>query len=108
MSRIDDACQKAAELVAALVDYPECVEVGGGNQELHCLTRESRRELTRAEVSRGWSRRPYDAYDSDKLCLSCRSLWYAQMARQSIDRYRTLFCRGAERPEPEGEDADRN
>ncbi len=100
MSKIDEARQKAAELVALLVEYPECAEVASGDRELHCLTREAKRDLTRAELSRGWARRPYDAYDTDRLCLACRALWYAQMASQSVDRYRTLFCRGAE-PRPD-------
>lgn len=56
----------------------------------HCLKSEDSRPLTKEEKAQGLVRRPFCAYDAERLCLGCRAYFYAEMAAQTTERARAL------------------
>jgi hypothetical protein len=58
-----------------------CVQQGIGDA---CTMQEEERPLTRAEKAKGWARRPFYAYDHDRMCSACRAYWYLSMAELSL------------------------
>lgn len=60
--------------------YPCC------DSECSCIMKEEKRPLTKSEKSLGWSRRPFNAYVADNMCLSCSVYWYASMAANNMHR----------------------
>lgn len=77
-----ELAQKARELTNHLFRFPICTQVG--TQLASCLRREETRPLTSKEMSHGWSRRPFNAYDTDTLCGPCRCYWFAEMTAQTL------------------------
>jgi len=51
-----------------------------------CMCAEDDRELTAAEKRKGWSQRPFFAYDPDRMCPTCAAYWHAAMAGLALDR----------------------
>lgn len=49
-----------------------------------CLMIEEERPLTSQERAKGWARRPFYAYDDNKLCNGCCSYWHAERAAQVL------------------------
>jgi hypothetical protein len=50
-----------------------------------CVTTEELRPLTKEEKGRGWSRRPFYAYDHRRMCNGCAAYWFASMAALTVD-----------------------
>lgn len=55
-----------------------------GPTESSCIEEEGSRPLTKAEVNRGWCRRPFWAYDVDRMCNSCLAYFHAERAAQVL------------------------
>ena len=49
-----------------------------------CLQQEERRPLTKEEKSHGWERRPFFAYDSERMCAACAAYYHAERAAQLL------------------------
>lgn len=50
--------------------------------EVHsCIQAEEYRPLSNREVRNGWTRRPYDHYDPDRMCDECAACWHVNCAR---------------------------
>lgn len=58
-----------------------------------CLDREEKRPLTRAEKQLGWSRRSFDAYDPQQMCLACAAYWHAESAAQALHNLACIVTR---------------
>jgi hypothetical protein len=58
-----------------------------------CLQREEARPLTREEKRLGWARRPFSAYQPERLCGGCAAYWFAEMAAQQLHRLHCLDAR---------------
>ena len=91
---LKDAARQLANELFSTESVP-CSEMGHGKPS--CLTVEEDRPLTRAEKLQGWTRRPFSAYDPDRLCGGCRSYWYAEMAAQTLERYVAVNIRAEAR-----------
>lgn len=53
-------------------------------QKVRCMEREENRFLTALEKKRGWTRRPFNAYDPEQMCNGCRAYWFQEMAAQAL------------------------
>lgn len=60
------------------------------HRDVSCLRTEDERPLNYKERAMGWARRPFNAYDTDRLCLSCRAYWHLSMAVQDLQRLLAL------------------
>lgn len=49
-----------------------------------CLALEDIRPLTRQEKAQGWVRRPFWAYNPQKLCMGCQAYWHTERAAQQL------------------------
>lgn len=58
------------------------------SEEINCCTAEEVRPLTLSEHKKGWHCRPFNAYNPDKMCCSCRAFWFASMTANAIDDMR--------------------
>lgn len=68
-----------------------------------CVEAEGERTLTRVERGRGWSMRPFSAYDPERMCGSCRAYWFASMTVNAISDLRVSALRiEAEEPVAQG------
>lgn len=76
-------------LANALFNMP-CAHQGGNPKRERCMTLEEFRPLTRKERADGWDRRPFSAYDPERMCGECRAYWHAEMAAQTLDRMAAL------------------
>ena len=52
--------------------------------ERSCIMQEEDRPLTREEKRHDWTRRPFWAYDTDKMCRGCRIYFFAERAAQEL------------------------
>lgn len=55
-----------------------------------CILKEETRPLTKREEAMGWSRRPFDHYNPDRMCLACRVYWFVSMASNAAHRMEVL------------------
>lgn len=69
--------EKKCEELAQELNKGECRQHG---PETSCLRLEEERPLTREEREKGWSRRPYWAYDPQRMCRGCAACWHGNMA----------------------------
>jgi hypothetical protein len=79
----------------------ECCQPPGTS----CLMKEEERPLTRQEKYNGWARRPFWAYDTQKLCNACRAYWCVEMAAQDLHRLECLRARAEALAAREGGEA---
>lgn len=82
-SPLDALASRARQLANDLFggpDSPACKE-----KPQTCLQRERARKVP-CDHREGTVVRGFDAYDPDKLCLSCRAYWFAERAAQSLER----------------------
>lgn len=54
-----------------------------------CIQKEENRPLTKAEKAHGATRRGFSAYDHRRMCDSCASYWFAEMAAQTLHQ---MYC----------------
>ena len=85
MTKIEELGKIARDLASAL--YSNDGELGC-SQPTPCLITEVERPLTPAEKTEGFVRRPFYAYDTSRLCASCRAYWFAEMAAQQLHEMR--------------------
>lgn len=82
-----DLAVKTRNLSADLFNGPPC------NERPRCLQREEKRELTLAEQRKCWTKRPFDAYVPENMCLPCRAYWHAAMAADAIEKWNAVQTR---------------
>ncbi len=82
LEEMRDLSRKLASELFSTKDLP-CT------QTARCLQAEEGRKLTREEMKRGWTRRPFNAYDPEKMCNNCRAYWFAEMLAQSLH---DIYC----------------
>lgn len=78
---IHEQAKAARALAQDLFDGP-CNDVRGSNPSPPCMSREEARE----PFPTHHTRRGFDVFDAQNLCLSCRAYWYAEMAAQTLER----------------------
>lgn len=83
----EEIVKEVEALAAKLLKEPLCYE---DDAEGSCIHREEERAPTKAEAREGMVRRPFYAYDPDRLCLSCRAYWRVSLAAQDLRRLATL------------------
>jgi hypothetical protein len=81
LERLQKAARKLGSDLLSTEAVP-CTEEYG-NQS--CVTAEEERPLTKEEKGRGWSRRPFYAYDHRRMCNGCAAYWFASMAALTVD-----------------------
>jgi hypothetical protein len=88
-ARLESLSKRARDLANELfgTDGMECRRVGNGPT---CIMLEDKRSLTKHERSLGWARRPFSAYDPDRMCCSCVAYWHAELAAQELHRFYCL------------------
>jgi len=102
--------EQANALAMALnkLDAP-CTEVARSRADTgtaSCLAAEEYRPLDRAERAKGWSCRPYWAYQPARMCDTCAARWHANMARLALlDAIRRDQIRDCGAPRVSGEKA---
>jgi hypothetical protein len=72
-----EALEKEANALATKLNAGECTQHKGSS----CIREEEGRPLRRSETDKGWVRRPYSAYDPERMCHECAACWHANMAR---------------------------
>ena len=88
MDSLETIRNKARELANAIFASPDLV----CTQDNHCIHKEEERPLTKKEVDLGWTRRPFWAYDPDRMCSACRCYFLQERAAQEL-HYRYLLAR---------------
>ena len=90
MDELKYLCDKTQELagIALNQDGVECLAMTAGN--MSCVHTEGERRLTATEKRLGWARRPFYAYDTERLCAGCRAYWQLSMAAQELHRLACL------------------
>jgi hypothetical protein len=85
---IHEQAKAARALAQDLFDGP-CHDVRLGPTEVFnklppapCMSREEARK----PFPHHHTRRGFDVFDPQNLCLSCRAYWYAEMAAQTLER----------------------
>lgn len=89
MKTIDQLSEAARQLANDLFRNENelvCANQKTDNQEegKSCLQKEEERKLTAKEVRDGWTRRPFWAYDHNKMCNACQAYWLVEMAAQTL------------------------
>ncbi len=76
------AARVDARTLASVLFKGPCSDVVNDKR---CFDREEHRPLTRAEKDKGWARRPFSAYDPDKMCRGCAAYFHAECAALRLD-----------------------
>jgi hypothetical protein len=71
----------AKKLATALLENTGPIQCSGDkhSEGISCSCAEERRPLTSEEKKRGWTRRPFYAYDATRMCDPCAAYWFATM-----------------------------
>lgn len=77
---LHEMSDKATELANALFRSEEAA----CSQPQSCIEAEGGRPLTPAERRDGWTRRPFWAYQPERMCGGCRAYFHAQRAAQCL------------------------
>lgn len=88
MSKLEEFARTSRELANALFSDDEvaCSQQAGGQPS--CVQKEEDRPLTKEEKRKDWARRPFFAYDPDRMCAGCRAYFFAEMAAQTLHEMR--------------------
>ncbi len=76
---------EATDKLASVLFHRPCERSLRGKPQCH--ESEEKRPLTHAERNKGWSVRPFYAYNPDNMCPECAGYWHLVCAR---DRLREL------------------
>lgn len=84
MKAISEQLRDISNMLMNAETYP-CTD-----SEESCIRKEEKRPLTSQEKRLGWSMRPYSAYTSDNMCLSCRVYWHVTQATNDMHKLEML------------------
>lgn len=82
------------QIAVQLMSFPNCQrfsrarEKATGTPSPSCIVNEDSRPLTAEEKRQGWSRRPFDKYDDNRLCNACSAYWHASLAEIRLNNIR--------------------
>lgn len=90
---LEQMAKDARELANELFSTEEarCVEqkTSADQSFVSCIQKENDRKLTGTEIEEnGWARRPFYAYDPERMCSGCRAFYYTELAAQELHRMR--------------------
>lgn len=91
LTKLDDLVAVAQKLASDLYSNDLLPCIGLGEEDGSCLQKEEARSLTRKEVANGWARRPFWAYDQERLCPNCLAYWHADLCAQELHRRRCML-----------------
>lgn len=88
---LEELAKKARDLSNALFNNTgdmKCARTEHGRPS--CMQQEELRALTRDEIAKGWSRRPFSAYREENICNACLAYWHAERCAQTLDNMHCL------------------
>lgn len=89
--KLEEMATTSRELANSLFSSDEtpCQEMKYGKPS--CIQAEEDRPLTKEEKKDGWSRRPFWAYETKRMCNGCLAYYFAERAAQVLHE---MYCNG--------------